>query len=196
VNSPTDPLSAARTSRVGPVEREKRFFGARVFALLFACGLSISTAALADLRPSDKQLRSTFFSHKAQFEELLKMSQEDTRVTRIAPDFTWLENDMTWPRKDIGLSEERWNRYRTLFKALGIGAGMSRGSISASGIYFIVTAEGTVSTGATKGYVYVAETPRPIVGSLDKKPLPPPTNGHLIAYATLDEHWYLFYERY
>src|ERR1700692_2242981 len=75
--------------------------------------------------PSDGELKANFSQQQSGFENLLKMSKEDIRVVRIAPAFTWLDNDVSWPRKEIGFSEERWKIYRELFWKLKIPDGIS-----------------------------------------------------------------------
>src|ERR1017187_5895732 len=102
--------------------------------------------------PSDKSLRARFLAHRADFEKLVIMANEDSRLTRIAPDFTWLDDSVAWPRKDIWITEERWNEYRQLFHTTGASIGIEKG-INPSRIYFPIDARGIVTTGATKGLV-------------------------------------------
>ena len=50
------------------------------------------------------------------------MSNQDFRIVRIAPSFTWLDDDWSWPRpaSKWGLSETRWDEYRRLFREAGL----------------------------------------------------------------------------
>src|SRR6266550_6451119 len=42
------------------------------------------------LHPSDQYLEKMFLAHEADFNKLVEMSNADSHVVRIAPDFTWL----------------------------------------------------------------------------------------------------------
>src|SRR6266446_5918792 len=70
--------------------------------------------------PSDKYLEQTFFAHESDFNKLVEMCNADSHVVRIAPDFTWLDNNAAWPRpeSELGFSTQRWGQYRTLFSKL------------------------------------------------------------------------------
>ena len=68
--------------------------------------------------PSDQALRARFLANRVDFERLVAMSDEDSHLTRIAPDFTWLDDDVSWPRRNVGISEQRWNDYRELFRGM------------------------------------------------------------------------------
>jgi hypothetical protein len=50
--------------------------------------------------PSDSELVERFQRNKADFETLVRMSNEDHTLVRIADDFTRLENDWSWPRPE------------------------------------------------------------------------------------------------
>jgi hypothetical protein len=69
-------------------------------------------------------LKQNFQEHRAQFATLGEMANADRRVVRIASDFTWLRDNSSWPRADVGFSESRWNDYRRLFRELEIQHGM------------------------------------------------------------------------
>ena len=57
---------------------------------LVACGVQ-----------SEDALRQQFTEYKSTIRQILEMQDQDTKVVRIAPTFTRLENDWSWPRKDI-----------------------------------------------------------------------------------------------
>src|SRR6185503_15305645 len=67
---------------------------------------------------SDAKLRQRFDQQKEGFSTLVKMANEDRRVSGIGFDSTTLDNDDSWPRKDIGFSVQRWEQYRSLFREL------------------------------------------------------------------------------
>jgi hypothetical protein len=56
-------------------------------------------------------------------QQLVLMAQQDKHLTRIAPDFTWLDTDASRPRANVGLSTEHWNRGRDLFRCIGLPVG-------------------------------------------------------------------------
>ena len=66
--------------------------------------------------PSDQTLEDRFRSNEARFEELLKMLNEDSDVARISNEFAFLNSGA-----DPRLSKERLEKYRELFKVLGLG---------------------------------------------------------------------------
>src|SRR5271166_2703890 len=84
----------------------------------------IFLSATRNQLPSDEALRARFLAHRVDFERLVVMTNEDSHLTRIAPDFTWLDDDVAWPRKNIGISEQRWNDYRQIFRRVGASEGM------------------------------------------------------------------------
>jgi hypothetical protein len=116
---------------------------------------------------------------------ILAMAQEDRHVIRIAPDFTWLEGNMDWPRPEeqLGFSRERWMKYRQLFEEADVPAGISR---SDSEVFFLVESCGIVGSGRTNGYVHTTTTPSPILEDLGDLQ----TEG--IGYVPLEGDWYLF----
>lgn len=87
--------------------------------LLIGCNLS-----------SDAKLTKVFDGNRNDFDKLLNMSRQDYRIVRIRFDTTALYNDDSWPRKDVGLSEQRWDEYRQLFRKLGIEEGLAHRMIS------------------------------------------------------------------
>lgn len=56
--------------------------------------------------------------------ELLNMQLEDPRLVRIVPSLTRLDTDWSWPRRDIGIQPDRWERYRKLFIKEGLPEGI------------------------------------------------------------------------
>src|SRR5882672_11381935 len=80
---------------------------------------------------SETWMREHFQAARTDFERLVVMSNEDfakTRVIRVAPDFTRLADDWSWPRPEAkwGVSKERWDEYRVLFRRLELSAGLNR----------------------------------------------------------------------
>lgn len=160
--------------------------------LLCALGLAVSRSTWH----SDAALKSHFVKHRADFEKIVAMANEDARVTRIAPEFTWLDDDAAWPRKNVGISEQRWDEYRRLFRQVGVSVGIWK-NINPPRIFFPVVSEGLVPAGYTKGIVYSASPLSPTLKSLDEKP---PDRywerGHVLVYKPIEDHWYMYFEQW
>lgn len=170
-----------------------------------AFGLGLGVLAITALAvvsrpfPSDESLRGRFFSHRADFERLVAMANEDSHLTRIAPDFTWLDDDVAWPRKNVGISEQRWDEYRQLFQKVGTSKGIIRATNPAR-IIFPIVSIGLVPTSAEKGLVFSDAPLSPVLKSLDKKPpdglFDGPDHSHVLVYKPIEDHWYIYYEEW
>jgi hypothetical protein len=159
-----------------------------ILALLFAALMYFLSGGKMTM-PNDQQMISRFYDHQADFETLVKMSDEDSRVTRIAKDFTRLDNSAAWPRSDVGFSEERWNEYRRLFKNVNSDIGVDR---SKDGSVYITTyAFGMVTGGDEKGYAYLQNSPENLVVSIDDSKSSARSNVPI--YRHISGNWYLFY---
>lgn len=166
-------------------------------------GLSaVSVIALFAARvslPSDEALKTRFLAHRVDFEKLVAMANEDSHLTRIAPDFTWLDDDVAWPRKNVGISEQRWDEYRQLFQKVGASKGIIRAT-NPTRIIFPIVSIGLVPTSAEKGLVFSDAPLSPVLKSLDEKPPEEFWNGpdrsHVLVYKPLEGHWYLHYEQW
>ena len=93
------------------------YLGIAVLALLVPIGGIIRLPS----GHSDAAMAANFWQHREQFEQLARMSNEDTKMTRIADDFTNLESG-----SDLDFTESRWNQYRNIFQETGISGGMVR----------------------------------------------------------------------
>jgi hypothetical protein len=149
--------------------------------------------------PSDAALRARFDAHRIDFERLVAMASEDKHLTRIAPDFTWLDDDVSWPRKDVGISEARWNEYRQLFQRVGAKVGISRSEDSPA-IFISIFTQGIVPSGSEKGLVYSRTPLTPVLKSLDER-IPDelrdgPDRSHVLVYRPIEDHWYIYYEQW
>src|SRR5229473_1251573 len=141
--------------------------------------------------PTDADLEETFRHHEVEFTKLIAMSKIDSRVTRIAPDFTWLDDNSRWPRSDseLGFSRERWNEYRQLFKRLGLKGGINR-PLDVETVYLIASTRGMVTSGSAKGYAYSEQNLLPTTDSLDH--IPSRLANERFVYKKIQEHWYLY----
>lgn len=159
-------------------------------ALIFMSGCGV---------PPDSSLRDKFFRERSSLVELVQMSNEDEHVSLIMPNFTYLDTDASWPRKDIGFSEERWNEYRRMFRKLGIDGGLVRRTdYHPSAVFIVAYASGGVLASSDKGYAYSPQPLSPVVDSLDAFPRERYLNGkgHAIEFEKLGDGWYLYREEY
>jgi len=140
--------------------------------------------------PSDPELERVFRDHQTDFNQLITMSNMDSKVVRIAPTFTWLEDNARWPRPEteLGFSVQRWDEYREMFKRLGLKQGIARDEDGRT-IEFIASSTGLLTGGSGKGYVYSTKELSPIYESLDD--LEP--TGKYVYKKLQPPHWYLFY---
>ncbi len=165
---------------------------------LSAAGLVAMTAARMPF-PSDAAMRDRFLAHRADFEQLVAMANENDHLVRIAPDFTWLDDDSAWPRKNIGISAERWGDYRRLFQSTGASGGFVRFA-NPTLIKFFVVSRGLVPSGAVKGLAYSQAELTPVLKSLNERPPDKFRNGpdrsHILVYKPIDNHWYIYYEEW
>jgi hypothetical protein len=159
----------------------------------FALLVSVSWWAYAKEHPSDAQLKREFAQRRGDFVKLVEMSDEDKHVIRIASDFTWLDTDASWPRKNVGLSPGKWNAYRSLFRKLGIAHGLSRREDYPSAVFFLVSGSGIVPSGSEKGFVYSPRPLSPIQDSLDRF-RPKDSNQDIFTFEPISDNWYLFLE--
>jgi hypothetical protein len=149
-----------------------------LFLLCFLCGCSA--------KPADDVLIQNFSKHKSDFEILLSMFQSDKEIERIAVDFIY-------PCK-ANISQERIDKYRDLFKTLGITQIEGYGDKRI--IFFHVYASGICVTGTSKGYAYTIHPPDLIVNDLDKyyiKSRKSSTFVTYIAYRHITGNWYLYH---
>ena len=111
------------------------------------------------------------------------MFAQDDRLVRVADDFTRLRDDWSWPREDVGLTPERWDRYRSLFIRAGLDGGIER---EGSDVFFYMSSVGLVGSGRSRGVVFATSSPAETAPSLDAR------QGKGISYVVLEGNWYLF----
>ena len=143
--------------------------------------------------PTDDALIGRLQAHREEFERLVKMSDADPRVIRIAPSFTRLDNDWGWPRPDslLGFAPERWREYRRLFAALHLEGGLERSEGDHPAIYLLASGRGMVTGGSSKGYAYSPTELSPTYPTLDSIPSDLPSN--VTGYRHVSGPWYLYY---
>lgn len=130
--------------------------------------------------------------------QLRVMAEEDPKLVRIAFDFTELANNSNWPRKDIGITEGRWDTYRSLFQQVPLQEGIVRTEDFPGAIFFVAVSRGLCTGGSSAGYVYSTKRLSPISSSpmktLDKQARENPERYYAYAFKELKRNWYAFYE--
>lgn len=132
----------------------------------------------------DSKLKAVFYGNRDDFNKLVLMSQQDRRVTRIDFGFTIMDTD-SGPKRNVGLSEDRWQEYRVLFRKLGITGGLERPEAFPSAVLFYAHCEGSAIDADCKGFAYSERPLLPIATNLDK-----PRYGDV--FEPLGQNWYLF----
>lgn len=165
---------------------------AAVAAGLWMVGSGSVKPSLDNPHPADHELEAMFKAHQEEFETLVKMSDVDERVIRIAPDFTWLKTNVNWPRPESewGISKERWDEYRRLFKVVKLQDGLDRDE-KGDRVYFIASSQGLITNGSAKGYAFARVDVNPLVQSLDTPTSWP--RDKRVFYKRLSDNWYLFF---
>jgi hypothetical protein len=79
-------------------------------------------------QPSDAELVRQFKMHRTDLDHLVEMMNEDWQMSRIAPDFTWRQDNLAWPRPESewGITKDRWDDYRSMFRKVGAKGGTTR----------------------------------------------------------------------
>jgi hypothetical protein len=133
----------------------------------------------------DAKLNGIFDKNIDDFKRLAIMAEQDRHVVRIDFNFTALDTDSSWPRKDLGFSERRWEEYRILFRKLGITSGIERQNNTPPMLLFYAECQGSAISRDCKGYAYSEKSLKPIKDNLNR--LAPG-----IAFKPLSQNWYLF----
>lgn len=142
---------------------------------------------------SDDELVKRFSEHRANFEKLVRMMNEDTKVRTIYKDHVALDDTPVWRSDDQkGFSTARWNEYKELFTRLGspyIHRISKEGDvieIASGSVVVYDTSDSYESVVTSKGYVFSLKEPSPLVKSLDDAQINP-------SYRKIDGNWYLHY---
>lgn len=145
----------------------------------------------------DGELEKRFASIRESLEQLRTMASDEKTLFRIAPEFTLDKDAVKWPREDAGLSKERWNSYRALFKKAGVAHGLLKSEDFPKAVFFIDKADGLCVAGISRGYVY-SDEPLPVVLSaasfINERARANPKEHGAIAFKALEKNWYSFYE--
>lgn len=179
-------------------------FGATGGAAGFSKDALLALANAANPSPTDIQrmakaeLETQFVPNADGLEQLRVMAVQDQRLVRIADDFTYLDNESKWPRQNVGITESRWNEYRSIFHKLSLKEGIVRTEDFPHAIFFVAVARGLCTGGSSAGYVYSTEKLSPVSDSptqtLDSDAREKPGRHYAYAFRELKPNWYVFYE--
>ena len=149
--------------------------------------------------PSNEPLVNAYEQHKSVFTTLIHMVQSDKHMTRVAPDFTWLQGNYDWPRQDIGITVGRWKQYTSLFQLIGLQEGWLRSADFPGGVFFIAHARGLCAGGSSEGYFYALTAPAPLTSgdmndALRRAHSANKGHGRTFVFKHLSGDWYLFHQ--
>jgi hypothetical protein len=130
---------------------------------------------------ADQEMIANFQTHRADFDELLKMFRADKGLLYFSKGHTRPENVQS-----IGVTSERLKQYQALFARLGLdGMGdLSRPEGSKEEVWFFTSIEGPRES-TFKHYAFLSQPARGVVNDLDhgaSKSAP---------YRVIEDHWYL-----
>lgn len=133
--------------------------------------------------PKDEDLLQRFRTHRQEFEQLLQMFREDKGLGRVAPDFTRPANT-----NEVGVTKERIDEYRRLFRTLGLSAGIE-GYGERDAVFFYASTQGLSVSGSSKGFAYLTKRPALLVDQLDG--YRSPDGRSFSAFRHIEGNWYL-----
>jgi hypothetical protein len=178
---------------------------------MFAIGVgTVALIRFSSPHASDSVLIKNFYDHETDFNLLVKMANEDSKIHIIGSSFVGLDNRNDWPpsiylheneawprsEAELGFTQQRWAEYRRLFTKLNLESGMERKHDMPDAIFFTASIDFSeideAETAVTeKGYVY---SPKGIyyslTGSLDGIQI----NRPAIFFKKLNDNWHLYYE--
>lgn len=138
--------------------------------------------------PKDSELERIFRENRESFVTLVRMAEEDSAVTRIAYDFTWVSGSgSSSDTGETGISDERWDEYKALFRKTRLEKGINREENGT--VTFLAFTRGLAVSGLTKGYLFTKNNRDCSATSLDD--LDEHRDSHFIC-KKIDENWYLY----
>jgi hypothetical protein len=148
-------------------------FGATCVLTLACSSRHIST------HKTDQEMIANFQSHRADFNELLKMFRADKGLTYFSKGSTVPQNVQA-----IGITSERLKQYQALFTRAGLDGMADESNGAKDEVWFFTSIEGPRES-TFKHYAFVTQPTRGIVGDLDRGA------SKTAPYRLIDDHWYL-----
>ncbi|MES2445045.1 MAG: hypothetical protein V4574_19650 [Pseudomonadota bacterium] len=167
------------------------------FLLLLLVAIPLLEACrVSGAHPSDAAMAREFSERRRSFDALLQMVRQETRVTRVAPDFIWIDGARNVAEADRAryLPDARLARYRKLFRALDLGSGVVRRHDGSVG--FLRSSSGIVPSGSGKEFLWAPGFRGPAIGASDPRSVEAlcvPSSGCTSA-RRLAPDWYLVFE--
>jgi hypothetical protein len=124
------------------------------------------------------------------------MAEQDEQMERIATDFTRNADWDTEPLKQRGISDQRWNLYREIFRRADVPTGTSKEKNS-NDILIGVWGFGLSIAGKTVGYLHCGK-PSPGIVNLYPPCLQRKESGKInenydfIRYKRIEPGWYIY----
>jgi hypothetical protein len=153
-----------------------------------------------------------FASKRKELDELLLMTMRDDNLNRIAHDYTALRErtieinlnevartgEISTEPNETGLKAARWNRYRELFKSVGLTEGYVKNYDYPDSATFVLGAEGLCVGGCGWGFIHSKRPLSPLTAdpekSLNELGRANAKLGSAIVFQKLEGDWYAFYE--
>lgn len=137
-----------------------------------------------------------FQRNRQPFDVLLKMVREEQQVSRVANDFIRIDGHtgVADNERSHYLPDERLTKYKELFEALKLEGGVERYEDGSVGFY--QSANGIVTSGSSKGYLWGSPYPWPVLTKADPRTLEEacvPKTGCSVA-RRIAPNWYITFE--
>jgi len=145
----------------------------------------MSACSRTPSHPSDVVLEQRLRSHQADFDNLVRMFEEDSDVVKITHQRVFFDKS---PIRNLPIG--RLDDYRSLFKTLQLEGGIKR---ERSHILLIASTKGMLIPNSGKTYLYSVTEPSPLVESLDAV-ITSHNGDQPPVYKKLFGKWYLSYE--
>ena len=152
----------------------------------------------SSIHPSDASLERLFYDHRAEYERIVRMMDEDIHMVRIADDFTRKDDDWNEerPESQWGISKARWDQYREIFRLAEVPTGTQRGSKSCD-VEIIAWTFGLAVAGSSLSFVHCGKPSRDLVNDylpcLERKDSGSKVeDGTLIRYRKIQPDWYIY----
>lgn len=152
---------------------------------LLAILVAVVGCSLAS-HPSDQVLEQRLQSHRADFDKLVNMLDEDSDIVRLDNKYVFLNGS-----SDRTVPKERLDEYRSLFTKLGLEGGIHRDKPEA--IRLIASTKGMFFPTSEKSYVHSTTEFTQLVDSLDDI-VERNRGGQSPVYKKVFGNWYLYYE--
>ena len=144
--------------------------------------------------PSEAQMIAKFHAHKAEFEQLRLMMEEDKNVHDIGPDWVMAQwsvspEGVTVAELPLDISSDRLARYRALLRQLGMKTVVVDAKWHRIRLYQF--GGGFTDTSWSIGYAWSKNAPKPLVKSAYNQM--PGREG--MNFSRIEGDWYLYHSR-